>query len=75
MSMFRGLLRIESNAAGRENEIGNMVPQTCIKVFFQKAYRAQTEKEFRLSLIGGRQKTLVNEDGIGVRDYAKAPAF
>jgi hypothetical protein len=44
MSMFRGLLHIESHAAGRENEIGNMVPQTCIKVFFQKAYRAQTEK-------------------------------
>ena len=73
--MFRGLLHIESHAAGRENEIGNMEPQTCIKVFFQKAYRAHTEKEFRLSLIGGRQKTLVNEDGIGVRDYAKAPAF
>ena len=35
MSMFRGLLNIESHAAGRENEIGNMVPQTCIKVFFQ----------------------------------------
>ena len=33
--MFRGLLHIESHAAGRENEIGNMVPQTCIKVFFQ----------------------------------------
>jgi hypothetical protein len=56
MSMFRGLLHIESHAAGRENEIGNMVPQTCIKVFFQKAYRAHTEKESRLSLIGRRQR-------------------
>jgi hypothetical protein len=75
MSMFRGLLHIESHAAGRENEIGNMVPQLASKYSFRKPTGLKPKKEFRLSLIGGRQKTLVNEDGIGVRDYAKAPAF